>query len=52
MKRRAGKAGIALIFGALSAIFGYVAANALKERPLDITKLGKDHGHTKDNKTA
>ena len=42
MKRRAGKAGIALIFGALSAIFGYASAQAVKNRPLDITKLKKD----------
>ena len=50
MKRRAGKAGIALIFGALSAIFGYASAQAVKNRPLDITKLKKDDRRTDGNK--
>ena len=50
MKRRAGKAGIALIFGALSAIFGYASAQAVKNRPLDITKLKKDDRHADGNK--
>ena len=50
MKRRMGKAGIALIFGALSAIFGYASAQAIKNRPLDITKLKKDDRRTDGNK--
>ena len=52
MKKRVGKAGIALIFGALSAIFGAVIGKSLKDSTLDITKLGKDDGHTEDNKPA
>ena len=51
MKRKAGKAGIALIFGALSAIFGVVIGSTLKDQTLDITKLRKD-GHTENNKSA
>ena len=50
MKRRMGKAGIALIFGALSAIFGVVIGQAIKNEPLDITKLRRDDGHTEDNR--
>lgn len=50
MKRKMGKAGIALIFGALSAIFGFVIGEAVKDRPLDITKLKRDDGHTEDNR--
>lgn len=45
MKKRAGKAGITLILGVLSAIFGYASAQAIKNRPLDITKLKKDDGN-------
>ena len=50
MKKRMGKAGIALIFGALSAIFGVVIGQAIKNEPLDITKLKRDDGHTEDNR--
>lgn len=50
MKRRMGKAGIALIFGARSAIFGVVIGQAIKNEPLDITKLRRDDGHTEDNR--
>ncbi len=49
-KRRAGKAGIAVIFGALSAIFGYASAQAIKNRPLDLTKFKKDDRRTGSNK--
>lgn len=52
MKKRVGKAGIALIFGALSAIFGVVIGQSIKDSTLDITKLGKDDGHTEGNKPA
>ena len=52
MKRRAGKAGIALIFGALSTIFGFVIGSTIKDQTLDITKLRKVDGHKKDNKQA
>ena len=52
MKRKMGKAGIALIFGALSAIFGVVIGQAVKDQTLDITKLKRDDGHTKDNRQA
>lgn len=52
MKRKAGKAGIALIFGALSAIFGFVIGSTLKDQTLDITKLRRDDGRTEDNKQA
>ena len=41
MKKRLGRAGVALIFGALSTIFGYASAQAIKSRPLNITKLKK-----------
>ncbi len=50
MKRRIGKAGIALLFGALSAIFGVVIGEAIKDKPLDLTKLKKDDGYAKDNR--
>ena len=50
MKRKMGKAGIALIFGALSAIFGVVIGQAVKDQTLDITKLKRDDGHTEDNR--
>ena len=49
MKRKVGKAGITFIFGALSAIFGVVIGQAIKDQPLDITKLKRDDGHTEDN---
>ena len=52
MKKRAGKAGITLIFAALSAIAGYVCGEALRNKPLDLTKLRKDDGHTEHNKPA
>ena len=52
MKKRVGKAGIALIFGALSAIFGVVIGQSIKDSTIDLTKLGKDDGHTEDNKPA
>ncbi|MCR5735133.1 MAG: hypothetical protein K6G22_11045 [Lachnospiraceae bacterium] len=52
MKKRVGKAGIALIFGALSAIFGFVIGSAVKDQTLDITKLRRDDGHKEDNKPA
>ena len=52
MKRRAGKAGIALIFGALSAIFGFAIGEAVRNRPLDITGLRKDDRHTDSDKQA
>lgn len=51
MKRKAGKAGIALIFGALSAIFGVVIGSTLKDQTLDIKKIRKD-GYTENNKSA
>ena len=50
MKKRLGRAGVALIFGALSTIFGYASAQAIKNRPLDITRLKKDDRHTDSNK--
>ena len=50
MKRRAGKAGAALIFGALSAIIGVVIGEAIKDKPLDLTKMGKKNGQ--DNMPA
>ncbi len=49
MKRKIGKAGIALIFGTLSAIFGLVIGSTIKDQTLDITKLRKD-GQAEDNK--
>lgn len=52
MKKKAGKAAVALICGALSAIFGAVIGKSIKDGTLDITKLGKDDGHTEGNKTA
>ena len=52
MKRKAGKAAVALIFGALSAIFGVVIGQSIKDSTLDLTKLRKDDGHTEDNKPA
>ena len=52
MKKRVGKAGIALIFGALSAIFGVVIGQSIKDSTIDLTKLGKDDGHTEGNKPA
>ena len=52
MKKRMGKAGIALIFGALSAIFGFVIGQSLKDDTIDLTKLSKDNGYGKDNKPA
>ena len=52
MKKRVGKAGIALIFGALSAIFGFVIGQSLKDDTIDLTKLSKDNGYGKDNKPA
>ena len=52
MKRKAGKAAVALIFGALSAIFGVVIGQSIKDNTLDLKKLGKDDGHTEDNKPA
>ena len=51
MKRRIGKAGITLILGTLSTIFGIVIGSTLKDQTLDITKLRKD-GHAEDNKSA
>ena len=50
MKKRLGRAGVALIFGALSTIFGYASAQAIKNRPLDITRLKKDDRRTDGNK--
>ena len=52
MKRKAGKAGIALIFGALSAIFGVVIGQSIKDSTLDLTKLRRDDGQSEDNKPA
>ena len=52
MKKNAGKIGIALIFGALSAISGFVLGEVMRQRPLDITKLKKNNEHTEDNKPA
>ena len=52
MKRKTGKAAVALILGALSAIFGVVIGQSIKDNTLDLTKLGKDDGHTEDNKPA
>lgn len=50
MKRKAGKAAVALIFGALSAIFGVVIGQGIKDSTLDLTKLRKDDRHTDSNK--
>ena len=50
MKRKAGKAAVALIFGALSAIFGVVIGQSIKDSTLDLTKLRKDDRHTDSNK--
>ena len=50
MKRKAGKAAVALIFGALSAIFGVVIGQSIKDSTLDLTKLRKDDRHTNSNK--
>ena len=50
MKRKAGKAAVALIFGALSAIFGVVIGQSIKDSKLDLTKLRKDDRHTDSNK--
>ena len=52
MKKRAGKAGITLIFAALSAIFGYAIGEAMRNKPLDLTKTRKDNGRTEDNRPA
>ncbi len=45
MKRKIGKAGIALIFGALSAIFGMVIGEAIKENAEEKQSKEKDEGH-------
>ena len=48
MKRKIGKAGIALIFGALSVIFGAVVGTAVNDT-IDLTRPSKKDGYGKNN---